>query len=260
MLELAVCLACAAAAAVPMGLAWVASLALRDASIADVAWGPTLTAVAWAAYVVGDGGDRSLLLAVLVSLWGARIALHIGARNLGHGEDRRYAALRERDGARFARRSLWSIFGIQAALAWVVALPAQSAAADGSPVGLGAVAVVGCVVALAGLACETVADRQLRRFLARDEGGDEVMDRGLWRFSRHPNYFGDALFWWGTWVVAAEAGSPAWTAIGPLVMTVLLLRVSGISLLETTIGERRPGYAEYVRRTSAFVPRRPRGD
>lgn len=195
MLELAVCLACAAAAAAPMGIARVASLALR-----------------------------------------------------------------ERDGARFARRSLWSIFGIQAALAWVVALPVQSAAADGSPAGLGVVAVVGCVAALAGLACETVADLQLRRFLAGEDGGDEVMDRGLWRFSRHPNYFGDALFWWGAWIVAVEAGSPAWTAIGPLVMTVLLLRVSGISLLETTIGERRPGYAEYVRRTSAFVPRPPRGD
>jgi steroid 5-alpha reductase family enzyme len=122
-LELVVCLACAAAAVVPMGLAWAASLPLRDASIADVAWGPTVTAVAWTAYASGDGNDRSLLIAVLVSLWGARIALHIGVRNLGHGEDRRYAALRERDGERFPLRSLWSIFGIQAGLAWVVGLP-----------------------------------------------------------------------------------------------------------------------------------------
>lgn len=258
MLDLVVCLACAAAAAVPMGLAWGASLALRDASIADVAWGPTLTAVAWIAYATGGGNDRSLLIALLISLWGARIALHIGARNLGHGEDRRYAALRERDGARFALRSLWSIFGIQAGLAWIVTLPAQAAAADGSPAGLGAVALCGAVLALAGLAYEAVADVQLRRFLGRPDAAGQVMDRGLWRYSRHPNYFGDAVFWWGTWVVAVEAGSPAWTVVGPLVMTVLLLRVSGVSLLETTIGERRPGYAEYVRRTSAFVPRRRR--
>lgn len=258
MLELVVCLACAAAAVVPMGLAWAASLPLRDASIADVAWGPTVTAVAWTAYASADGNDRSLLIAVLVSLWGARIALHIGVRNLGHGEDRRYAALRERDGERFPLRSLWSIFGIQAGLAWVVGLPAQSAAADGSPAGLGVVAITGAAVALAGLACETVADIQLRRFLARPDAAGRVMDRGVWRYSRHPNYFGDALFWWGAWLVALEAGSPAWTAIGPLVMTILLLRVSGVSLLETTIGERRPGYAEYARRTSVFVPRPPR--
>jgi len=255
-LDLSVCVACAATAVVFMGSAWVLSLRLRDASIADVVWGPMLAAIAVLAYLIGERPERSLLLAVLVGLWGIRLAAHIGARNLGHGEDRRYAAFRERDGASFRMRSLWSIFGIQAGLGWIVALPVQSAAADATPQGIWAVALGGALVALIGLAYETAADLQLRRFLVRGASG--VMDQGLWRFSRHPNYFGDAVFWWGVWLVALEAGSPVWTAVGPLVMTVILLKVSGVSLLEQTISDRRPAYREYAQRTNAFIPGRSR--
>lgn len=256
-LDLTVCLVCAIATAGAMFAAWLASLALRDASIADVVWGPMLALAAWAAYLAGEGADRSLLAAVLATAWGLRLAAHIGARNAGHGEDRRYAKLRERARGHFAWRSLWSIFGLQAAIGFVVILPVQSAAADPTPPGVGAVAIVGVAVALGGLVCEAVADLQLRRFLAAGLPGG-VMDRGLWRYSRHPNYFGDALFWWGIWLIAVEAGSPAWTAVGPALMTVILVRVTGAALLERTIADRRSDYEAYVRRTSAFVPRPPR--
>lgn len=254
MLDLATSLACAAVAFGVMGATWALSIPLRDASIADVAWGPTLAVIALVALLAGGGGGRSVLLAVLAVLWGARLGWHIGRRNLGHGEDRRYAALRERDSARFAVRSLWSIFGIQATLAWVITLPVQSAAADPTPAGIGAVAIVGVAVALAALALEAVADHQLARFKADPASAGQVMDRGVWSWSRHPNYFGDAAFWWGMWLVALEAGSTWWTVVGPLAITVILTRVTGKRLLESDIGERRPGYAEYVATTSSFVP------
>lgn len=237
-----------------MGATWAVSLRLHDASIADVAWGPTLAGVAVAALLVGDGGARGVLLAVLAVLWGVRLAVHIGLRNLGHDEDRRYAALRLRDGDRFPVRSLWSIFGIQAALAWVITLPVQAAAADASPAGIGPLAIAGAVVALAALALETVADAQLGRFRADPASVGQVMDRGVWSWSRHPNYFGDTAFWWGMWIVALEAGSTWWTVIGPIAITVILTRVTGKPMLEADIAQRRPGYADYVRRTSSFVP------
>jgi len=253
-LDLATSLISAAVAFGSMGATWAVSLRLHDASIADVAWGPTLAGVAVAALLVGDGGARGVLLAVLAVLWGVRLAVHIGLRNLGHDEDRRYAALRLRDGDRFPVRSLWSIFGIQAALAWVITLPVQAAAADASPAGIGPLAIAGAVVALAALALETVADAQLGRFRADPASVGQVMDRGVWSWSRHPNYFGDTAFWWGMWIVALEAGSTWWTVIGPIAITVILTRVTGKPMLEADIAQRRPGYADYVRRTSSFVP------
>lgn len=253
---------CVAAAAVTFGLflaTWAVSLPLRNASIADIVWGPAVAGVCVAACVVGDGGDRSTAIALLAAAWGVRLAVHIALRSAGHGEDKRYVAMRERHGDGFARRSLWSVFGTQAGIAWIVTLPAQSAAADGSPAGLGALGVAGIVIATAGLAFEAIADWQLTRFTRDPGSAGQVMDQGLWRFSRHPNYFGEAVFWWAIWLIALGAGSPWWTFVGPLVITVLLLRVSGVALMEKTIGSRRAGYDEYVRRTSAFVPRPPRG-
>ena len=140
---------------------------LRNASIADVVWGPALAGACVAACLVGDGGDRSTAIALLAAAWGARLAVHIALRNAGHGEDKRYVAMRKRHGDRFARRSLWSVFGTQAAIAWIVSLPAQSAAADGSPAGLGALGVAGIAIAAAGLAFEAIADGQLVRFTSR---------------------------------------------------------------------------------------------
>lgn len=241
-----------------MGATWALSIRAEDASFADIAWGLCFVAIAWTCVLVGDGaGDRSTLIAVLVSAWGLRLATYIGRRH--DGEDRRYAAMRDKYGSvAFARRSLLSVFGLQAAVAWFVSLPIQVEAADPTPGGLGGLALVGGAVCVAGFAIETTADLQLARFLRRPDSGEAVMDEGLWGLSRHPNYFGDALFWWGVWLIALESGSAWWTAIGPAAMTFLLLRVSGVTLTEKTIASRRPGYREYVERTSAFVPLPPR--
>lgn len=248
----------ATAAAVMLG-AWLVSLVLRDASVADIAWGIAFVAIAWTAHSIGPGaGDRSLLLAALATIWGLRLAAYIWWRR--EGEDRRYAAMRARAGSSFALRSLVTVFLLQSLIAWVVSAPIQVAATDPTPAALGWLALLGTLVALFGAGFEAVSDLQLARFLdRRDAGGAAVMDRGLWRYSRHPNYFGDATFWLGIWIVALETGSAAWTVVGPLLMLFLLLRVSGVALTERTISDRRPDYAAYVRRTSAFVPLPPRG-
>jgi steroid 5-alpha reductase family enzyme len=248
----------AAGAAVMVG-AWLISLPLRDASVADIAWGLTFVAIAWTAHLVGDGNsDLSLLIAVLVTIWGVRLSSYIWWRH--DGEDKRYTEMRERQGAEsFALKSLITVFLLQSAIAWVVSAPVQVAAVDPTPTGLGALAWIGAAVTLFGIAFEAIADLQLSRFLAhKDETGKSVMDQGLWRYSRHPNYFGNATLWFGIWLMALQSGSAWWTVIGPIVMTFFLLRVSGVALTEKNVKRSRPGYAEYIERTSAFIPRPPK--
>jgi steroid 5-alpha reductase family enzyme len=235
---------------------WAASVRLRDASIVDPFWGPGFAGVAWASLAASGPSPRGLLLAVLVTLWGLRLGIHLARRARGHGEDRRYAAMRATHGERFWIVSLFTVFLLQGALMWTVSLPLQAGAALGRETPLGPLDAVGAAIFGVGLAFEAVADAQLARFLADPANRGQVMDRGLWRFSRHPNYFGDFLVWWGLGAVALSAGA-WWALAGPAVMTALLLRVSGVTLLEQTIGERRPGYAEYAARTSAFFPRPP---
>ncbi len=258
MLDLEVQLLTLAASLAVMVGTWLLSLRARDASLADISWGLCFVAIAWTCVLAGPAGaeGRSPLIAVLVTLWGLRLAGYVAWRH--DGEDRRYAAMRKRHGSSFALRSLLSVFVLQALIAWIVSTPIQLAAVDGTPSGIGAVALAGVVVCLVGLACEATADFQLARFLAEPGSSEKVMDRGIWRYSRHPNYFGDATFWWGVFLIALESGSAWWGAIGPIVMTVFLLKVSGVALTEKTISSRRPGYADYVERTSAFIPLPPK--
>jgi steroid 5-alpha reductase family enzyme len=252
-----VMLASAAAVLALLLAAWVLSLVLRDVSIVDVAWGLGFVAVAWVAFAVGDGcTGRRVLLAVLTTLWGLRLAGYIGRRKLRHpGEDPRYGAWREKWGDRFPLVSLFTVFGLQAVLVWVVSLPLQGAAASGDP--LGVLDWIGVAVWAIGLACEATGDGQLARFKADPANRGRIMDRGLWRYTRHPNYFGDFTVWWGLYLIALSAGA-WWTIAGPLVITLLLTRVSGKDHLERSMAE-RPGYADYVARTSGFVPLPPRG-
>lgn len=251
--------AAALAIAAVMLVTWVTSVVLRDASVIDVVWGVGFAVVAWVACTLGDGpAGRRVLLAVLVSIWALRLTGYLAWRNLGHGEDRRYRTMRQRWAPHFWVVSLVVVFLLQGLLQWVVSLPVLVGA--GSAVGaIGGFAIAGAVLWSCGVTFETVADVQLARFKARPENRGRVLDRGLWRYSRHPNYFGDACVWWGIGLIGLEAGWRGVVAlVGPLVMTVFLLRVSGVSLLERTIGDRRPGYAAYVRRTSAFLPLPPR--
>jgi steroid 5-alpha reductase family enzyme len=250
----------AAAIAAYMAVVWALSLPLRDASIADVFWGPGFAFVAIVAATVSPPSPRSALLVVLTSVWGLRLALHIGTRwRKKKEEDRRYQAMRANWGERFPVVSLFTVFLLQGALLWVVSLPLQAGAALGAGRPLGLADVAGALIFLAGLLFEAVGDAQLARFLADPASRGEVMQTGLWRYTRHPNYFGDALLWWGLGIVGAATGA-WWCLVGPALMTFLLVRVSGVSLLEKDIAGRRPGYAAYVRRTSPFLPLPPARD
>ena len=248
----------AIAVAVLMLVLWLISIPLRDVSIVDPAWGPAfvLVALVVALTAPGGGGRRWLLLA-MTAAWGLRLGGHLLRRKLGdREEDRRYAEMRRRRGDGFIPYSLVVIFGLQGLLVLVVSLPIQLAGTRGAA--LGPLVVPGIVVFLGGRACEAIGDEQLRRFKARPQSAGKVMDQGLWRLTRHPNYFGDFCVWWGIWLVALTAGGTWWTGIGPVAMSILLIRVSGAARLERDIGDRRPEYADYIRRTSAFVPMPPK--
>jgi steroid 5-alpha reductase family enzyme len=237
-------------------LAWLVSLARRDASVADVLWGPAFAVLAWLFVVSREAADpRGLLVAVLVTVWGARLGLHIARRGRGRGEDPRYTAMRRAHGPRFWWVSLLTVFWLQGLILWIVALPLYAAQGGGRLWWLDALALA-CV--MIGLTFEAVGDRQLQRFRTDPANRGRVLDSGLWRYSRHPNYFGDALLWWGLFLFAAATPAGWVTIVSPLLMTFLLLRVSGVALLERGLADTRPGYAEYVRRTSAFVPWWPR--
>jgi steroid 5-alpha reductase family enzyme len=240
--------------AVAVALLWAASLPLRDASIADVFWGLGFVLVAWTSWIVGEAtATRVQLLVALITVWGMRLAAFLLWRKWGEHEDRRYAAMRERNAPIFWWSSVFSVFLLQGLLIWFVSLPVQTAAwrDDRSPWtwldGLG------LVLWSTGIFFEGVGDWQLAKFRSNPANNGRVLDRGLWRYTRHPNYFGDFCVWWGVYLIAAAGGAAA-TIASPAVMSLLLLRVSGVALLERTMAERRPEYAEYKRRVNAFFP------
>ena len=238
---------------------WTVSLKLKDASVADVSWGLGGVLLAWL-YVARSPvlTPRSWLVAGLITLWGGRLSLHIFRRNHGGGEDPRYRAMRASHGRAFWWRSLFVVFWLQGALLWFVALPVLVVVRAPEPAGLTAVDLAGLVICAVGLGFEIVGDVQLARFKLDPANRGKVLDSGLWRYTRHPNYFGDATLWWGVYVVAVATPGGWQTLLSPLVMTMLLLRVSGVTLLEDSLKVSKPGYGEYIRRTSAFVPWFPR--
>lgn len=244
--------------AIIMVSTWLLSVIIKNASIVDIVWGAGFAITSWvlALTVDGDSG-RQLLLAIMVGVWGTRLALYLAKRNIGHGEDWRYKAMRKKAGKKFTYSSLVTVFGLQGALMWVVSLPVQFGNGDSSP-GVGPLAVIGIMVWLVGLSFEAIGDFQLARFKKDPNNAGKVMDQGLWSLTRHPNYFGDALLWWGIGIVGAETGSGVIGFIGPVAMTFFLLRISGVPMLERSLSRRREGYAEYAARTSQFIPRPPK--
>jgi steroid 5-alpha reductase family enzyme len=255
-----VLVASAVAIAALMLSTWLVSLALRDASIVDIVWGLGFVLVAWVAFAVADGSDaRRTLVVVLTTLWGLRLAAYLAWRNIGEGEDHRYQAMRARYGRRFPLVSLFLVFGLQGVGMWTVSLPVQAAQVPDDPSGLVLLDLAGLALWCGGMFFETVGDLQLARFKADPANSGRVMDRGLWRYTRHPNYFGDFCIWWGLYLIALATGEAWWSIAGPVVMSILLLRVSGVPLIERHLTKSRPGYEDYVRRTSAFLPRPPRG-
>jgi steroid 5-alpha reductase family enzyme len=198
-----------------------------------------------------------VLVASLVSLWGIRLGAYLAWRNLGHGEDKRYTAMRKRHGDAWWWRSLFIVFGLQGVLVWIVSMPVR-AVANAPGLELGGLDFVGLALVVIGVGFESIGDLQLARFKADPAHKGLIMDRGLWRYTRHPNYFGDFVTWWGFGVFGLATGA-WWTLIGPLVMSVLLMKVSGKDLLEKGM-KGRPGYEDYLKRTSGFFPWVPKGE
>lgn len=237
---------------------FVLALLKKDNSIVDIAWGPGFLLVAGLTFFFWRGATaRQLLANALVCVWGLRLAVHIALRNRGRGEDFRYANWRRTWGRWFVPRSFLQIFLLQGALMLVVAYPVVLINRPGGGEGLGALDALGAALWVAGFAFEVIGDAQLRAFKRDPANKGKIMDRGLWRFTRHPNYFGEALMWWGIFAIALTVPG-GWRAIvSPVVITGLLLRVSGVTLLEKKYAG-NAAYAEYIRRTSAFIPRPPK--
>ena len=237
---------------------WLLSLAIKNASIVDIVWGLGFAITSWVLALAIDGDStRQILLAFMVGLWGVRLGSYLAKRNLGHGEDWRYKAMRKKKGAKFGLISLVTVFGLQGALMFIVSLPVMFGNSDSTP-GVGPIAVVGIMVWAVGSLFEAVGDWQLARFKRDSSNAGKVIQTGLWSLTRHPNYFGNALLWWGIGIVGAETGSGIIGFIGPVVMTFFLLKVSGVPMLERSLNKRREGYAEYAARTSMFIPRLPK--
>lgn len=242
----------AAVVAVLMLSTWLLSLAVRNASIVDIVWGLGFILIAWTTWINASPDNRSLLLPVLTTIWGLRLSLYLAWRNHGRPEDFRYQSMRNHHGDRFWLVSLLTVFTLQGTVMWVVGLPIMTSE-SALPVS-GWLVNIGVLIWFIGLFFETVGDWQLAKFRADPKNQGTVLDRGLWRYTRHPNYFGDFCVWWGVFVVALGCGAAPWSVVGPILMSILLVKVSGVSLLEKTLVNSRPGYSDYVRQTSSFFP------
>jgi steroid 5-alpha reductase family enzyme len=242
---------------------WGVSIALRDPSFVDAWWALGVIVLAWSSYLQPDmPTPHGLLLAVLATAWGLRLGLFLLWRWRKNGPDRRYAKMiqatkRER-GWNFATTSLLFVFAPQMLLQVIMALPVQISQIGDNPRAFGALAIGGAALSTLGILYEAIADAQLAAFRADTANKGKVMDRGLWRFSRHPNYFGELCTWWGIYAIACETPYGAWSLPGPLLLTFLLTRVSGAPTTEPHLQKTRPDYEAYKRRTSSFIPMAPK--
>lgn len=232
---------------------WVASLALKNTSIVDIFWGLGFVLTAWLVFMVASPMSwAQILLLILVSVWGMRLSIYIFIRNRNKPEDFRYRAWREEHGKSWWWYSYFQTFILQGVFMWMISTPLTAAMISTQP-GILPLVIAGGLVWLYGFYFETAGDAQLSRFKANPENKGKVLNTGVWRYTRHPNYFGDAAQWWGYYLIAASLGA-FWSVFSPILMTVLLLRVSGVALLEKTLKETKPQYKEYIETTSSFFP------
>ncbi|MFM5886585.1 MAG: DUF1295 domain-containing protein [Novosphingobium sp.] len=239
---------------------WRVAVAINDVSFIDAVWGGGMAVLAAASWLqLPDPGPRATLLLAMTAIWGLRLALHLFTRWRAAGEDPRYARMlgKAKEQGRYARAALTVVFAPQALLLFLTSLPAQlGILAAPEPAEIGTLGLAGFALWLLGMVFEAVGDAQLKAFRADPASKGKVLDTGLWRYTRHPNYFGDCCVWWGIWLVAAQAGP--WIALaslpGPLFLTFTLTKWSGKPLLEKGLARTRPGYADYVARTSGFIP------
>jgi steroid 5-alpha reductase family enzyme len=238
---------------------WIVSLMLRNSSIVDIFWGTGFVIANWFYFVLTPDGfpARKWLMVTLVTIWGLRLSLYILQRNWGKGEDFRYRKWREEAGGKWWWRSFFKVFLLQGLLLWIISAPLLAAQISATPARLTVLDFVAVPVWVIGFFFEAVGDWQMARFKADPANKGQVMRSGVWRYSRHPNYFGEATMWWAYYLVAA-AGGGFWTIFSPIIMTMLLLRVSGVALLEKSLKETKPKYKDYIETTSAFIPWFPR--
>ena len=256
----------ALAVALVLGITLVVALRAGKHAVVDVAWGLGFAVIAVVSYGLSlafDEGEsaRRLLVTVLTVIWGLRLAIHIGLRSRGHGEDPRYEALLDKTSGSRTAYAFRKIYLTQGAVMWFVSLPVQVAVFQPQGLGLdgfGVLVWIGIAVWAVGMFFETVGDLQLTRFRSDPSTKGEVLDTGLWRYTRHPNYFGDACVWWGLSLIAFSAWPGILTILSPVFMTFLLAKGTGKPTLEKDMDQRRPGYTDYVRRTSGFFPLPPR--
>lgn len=243
-----------------MAVLWIASLILKNSSIVDIFWGAGFVLANWVYFALAPDGflARKWLVSILVTIWGLRLSLYILWRNWGEPEDFRYRKWRKEEGKRWWWFSFFKVFLLQGFLMWIISAPLLAAQISSTPARLTALDLLAVVVWFIGFFFEAVGDWQMARFKANPANKGKVLNTGVWRYTRHPNYFGDATQWWGYYLLATAASGGFWTIFGPILMTTLLLRVSGVALLERTLKETKPQYKEYIETTSAFVPWPPR--
>lgn len=243
-----------------MAALWLLSLMIKDASIVDIFWGTGFVISAWVYFfLIPDGFmARKLLVTVLTTIWGLRLSIYILIRNWGRGEDFRYQKWREESGKNWWWYSFIKVFALQGLLMWIISIPLLVAQISPTPSRLIWLDYLGIVMWSIGFFFEAVGDWQLSRFKARIENKGQLLKTGVWRYTRHPNYFGDAAQWWGYYLIAAAAGG-FWSIFSPIIMTLLLRNVSGVAMLEKTLKNSKPGYQEYVETTNAFIPWFPKG-
>jgi steroid 5-alpha reductase family enzyme len=243
------------AAAALMFCGWIISLVRKNVTIADSFWGLGFVLIAWLGFFNAHGFiGRKIILTTLVTLWGLRLFLHLHTRNAGKGEDPRYAAWREKHGANFWIVSLFKVFLVQALFQWLIALGVQYGQMSATPTRLTVFDYGGILIWAAGFIIESAADRQLSNFIKNPENRGKIMTSGLWRYSRHPNYFGESMMWWGIFIIVLSVPWGIWTIVSPLLITYTLLKITGVTMMEETVFGDSPEYKSYVSKTSAFIP------
>jgi len=239
---------------VMMILLWLVSIKIKNVSIIDLFWGFGFVVAGWVYFINTEGFEtRKILLMTMVTTWGLRLSIFLAWRNLGKGEDFRYRKFRKDFGEeRYWWYSFFSVFLLQGVLMWLISATLLGAQFS-TTMELGILDFTGVAIWIIGIVFEAGGDFQLARFKANPANKGKVFDKGFWRYTRHPNYFGDAAIWAGYGLICISAGS-YWPVLGTVLMTVLIIKVSGVALLEKTLHTTKPGYKEYVRKTSAFIP------
>jgi steroid 5-alpha reductase family enzyme len=243
-----------------MSLLWIISIVIKNVSIVDIFWGLGFVITCWYYFLTQNSCSRNIILVTMVTLWGLRLSIYIGWRNKGKGEDFRYREFRKKYGGKhYWWISFFQTFLLQGLLIWLISAPLLGTQYYGHDKMLGALDYLGIIIWIIGFTFETGGDFQLARFRSDPGNKGKVLATGFWKYSRHPNYFGDAASWWGYGIMCLSAGS-YFPVIGSILMTTLLIKVSGVALLEKSLTAQKPHYKEYIEKTSSFIPWFPRND